>query len=44
MITLNNGDTGATFRSSLNSNFGDCLDLNNNLSDLANTTTARNNL
>ena len=44
MITLNNGDTGATFRASLNTNFGDCLDLNNNLSDLANATTARQNI
>lgn len=44
MITLNNGDTGATFRSSLNSNFADCLDLNNNLSDLSNASTARTNL
>lgn len=44
MITLNNGDTWATFRASLNTNFGDCLDLNNNLSDLANAATARQNI
>lgn len=44
MITLNNWDTGSTFRASLNTNFGNTLDKNNNLSDLANTVTARTNL
>lgn len=44
MITLNNGDTWATFRASLNSNFWNSLDKTLNLSDVANTATARNNL
>lgn len=44
MITLNNWDSGSTFRASINTNFWDCLNLNNNLSDLTNSATARSNL